>query len=339
VTGLQDVPAPPRLSGYTLDRYLGRGGMGVVYRAREEGSGRLLALKLLQRVEAQGIYRLKREFRSLADITHPNLVHLHELGYVDGHWFLAMELIDGVGFFEYLGLPGSTLDTGPFLESRPGRRWQPERPAAFSREHEARLRDAFAQAVSGLNALHAARKLHCDIKPSNLMVEASGRVVLLDFGLISEQSEQFGEPRAKVLGTVAFMSPEQAQGQALTPSSDWYALGVTLYQALCGVLPFSGRDDALLRAKCSAMPMHPNRRAPDVPDDLAALCLDLLAIDPGQRPAGAEILRRLSGESSRVSVPTLPRDTPLTDAPFVGASVSSQCCALRSLRVPPRPRA
>jgi serine/threonine protein kinase len=327
VTGLHDVPAPPHLTGFVLDRYLGRGGMGVVYRAREERSDRVLALKLLQRVDAQGIYRLKREFRSLADITHPNLVHLHELGYVDGHWFLAMELIDGVGFFDHLGMPSAVLETGPFLDPRQGlhaharfeaRAAAGVRTAPFTHEHEARLRDAFAQAVSGLNALHAARKLHCDIKPSNLMVENGGRVVLLDFGLISEQSEKPREKPATVLGTVAYMSPEQAQGHALTPSSDWYALGVTLYQALCGVLPCSGRDDALLRAKCNGILTHPNRHAPDVPDDLAALCLELLSVEPHERPAGAEILRRLSGQRSRVSVPVLPRDSGLSDSPFVG---------------------
>jgi hypothetical protein len=114
------------------------------------------------------------------------------------------------------------------------------------------------------------------------------------------------------------MSPEQAQGLALTPGSDWYALGVTLYQALCGVLPFTGRDDALLRAKCSASPAHPNRHAPDVPDDLAALCLDLLALDPQDRPAGVEISRRLSGKSSRVAEPVLPRGSGLSDPPTVG---------------------
>jgi eukaryotic-like serine/threonine-protein kinase len=318
VTGLHDVPAPPHLTGFLLDRYLGRGGMGVVYRAREERTDRVLALKLLQRVDAQGIYRLKREFRSLADITHPNLVHLHELGYVNDHWFLAMELIEGVGFFEYLGMPSVALETGPFLGAQAASAPQAARTVPFSRDREARLRDAFAQAAAGLNALHAARKLHCDIKPSNLMVETSGRVVLLDFGLISDQSETPSQKPAKVLGTVAYMSPEQAQGGALTPQSDWYALGVTLYQALCGVLPFSGRDDALLLAKCSATPIHPNRHAADAPDDLAALCLDLLSIDARDRPAGGEILRRLLGESSRVSAPMLPRDSGLSDPPFVG---------------------
>ena len=226
-------PAGPRLPavpGYEILAELGHGGMGVVYKARDRRRGDVVALKVLPRAEPTRLAHFKQEFRTLAGVAHPNLVALYELVAADDHWFFTMELVPGVSFLDHV------RGAGP-----------------------QGLRDALRQLADGLSALHAAGKLHRDVKPSNVLVTPAGRVVLLDLGLAVDLgpggSHESTDPH--VLGTVAYMSPEQAACLPLTPASDWYSVGVILYKALTGTLPFRGTDWQVLRDKQRREPGWP----------------------------------------------------------------------------------
>jgi len=262
---------------------LGEGAMGVIHRAFDRERGTSVAVKVLRRMDAAAVYRFKREFRSLCGLSHPNLVKLYELfSWRDG-WCFTMELVDGVDFDAYV-----TNETGFGFD-------------------EARLRDALRQLTAGLGALHSAGKLHGDIKPSNVLIDGNGRVVLCDFGLATDSSprpsDQTGERRP--FGTPSYMSPERARGATLSPGSDWYSVGVMLHQTLHGALPLP-------------VPMEPLAGAPE---DLLELTRGLLHREPQDRATGGEILRCLG--VSEVHAATASRYV----APFIGRK--SELAALK----------
>jgi hypothetical protein len=280
----------PRLlaSRYELLSEAGRGAMGVVYRALDRESGGIVALKALHSTDPDDLYRLKNEFRALAGVVHPHLVRLYEMSVEGDHGFFTMELIEGTR---------SVLD-------------HVRREAA----PETALRRAFGQLASALAFLHEAGWIHRDLKPSNVLVDAKGRLVLLDFGLVrglgAEQRER--TQVGAVVGTLAYMSPEQALGRPLTAASDWYSFGVLLYECLTGRSPFAGASPALLadRARYSIPPA--DLVEPDCAPDLAELAGALLAPDPERRPDASRVLAALSDGRVQAST-TAPRA-----APFVG---------------------
>ncbi len=309
-------PAPFRgTERFAVEREIGRGGMGVVYRARDRDRGAVVALKTLARADPAGLYRFKREFRTLADTIHPNLVALHELVAEDDQWFFTMELIDGVDFLSHVRglLPSAEQDAlptatgvGPISETLDTR----DTPggaaggssgavrAAPPVDDFARLRDALRQLVTGVCALHEAGHLHRDIKPSNVMVaREDGRVVLLDFGVITELAQRpaVGD---ELVGTPAYMAPEQSDGGGATRASDWYSVGVMLFEALTGRRPFYGRSADILAAKRERDPPDPVALCPNTDPALAALCRDLLAGDPAERPSGDSLRERLEMDDS-----------------------------------------
>jgi serine/threonine protein kinase/predicted ATPase len=177
-----------------------------------------------------------------------------------------------------------------------------------------RLRRTFFTVAQGVQALHSAGKLHRDLKPENVMVRQDGRPVLLDFGLILDlkpQTATVGEEPGKrpayaattdkmISGTLAYMAPEQALGSPLLNSSDWYAFGVMLFEALTGRLPFSGRSIEMVRARLTQDAPAPSLFAPATPQDLDRLCRGLLERDPAKRPGSAEIFECLSGQSATI---------------------------------------
>lgn len=182
-----------------------------------------------------------------------------------------------------------------------------------------RVRSALRQLAAGINTLHEAGKLHRDIKPSNVLVTREGRVVILDFGLITEVS--LGGAVASnnpIVGTPMFMSPEQGLGKPLSPATDWYSVGVMLYAAMTGHVPFDGPPMHVLMSKAEVDPVPPGRIVPGLPDDLESLCVALLHRDPEQRPTGREIIRRLGASDARTI--STPGSSPFVKRahPFVG---------------------
>ncbi len=260
-------------SRYETVRRLGQGGCGVVWLVRGLSDGGELALKTLPAWRPELIYRLKREFRALADLRHPNLVSLYELVADEERCFFTMEYVPGTSFVEHVR-PGGALDVE-------------------------RLRRALAQLVQGLDALHGAGKLHRDVKPSNVLVERGGRVVLLDFGLATEIEASGLGRSAELAGTPQYMSPEHDAGQPLGPASDWYSVGAMLYLALTGRLPFEGKTPVeLAMARRNAEAPSPVEACPEIARPLAELCRALLARDPAQRPGAARILAALGSPAN-----------------------------------------
>jgi len=355
-------PALTASGRFQVKDCLGSGGFGVVFDVFDAEAQARVALKWLRNSDASTIARFKREFRSLADLSHPNLVRFRELITVAGEWFFTMDLVVGVELLRHVrpaspvepesfsrahtsmvdsekaaeanAVNGSSIangastgstgsDNSSTLGSTVALSRQPSiRPGALPTSSGMagddtklegrplcgadlrRLRSTLEQLGAGLDAIHAAGMLHRDVKPSNVLVSREGRVVLLDFGLVTSVGDDgiALTNTGKIVGTPAYMSPEQAMGMPLTPSSDWYAVGVILYQALTGQLPFDGEAQGLLVRKQLADAVNPQEHVRGVPKALAELCLDLLSRDPKRRPMGAEFLERLRSALPNVRV-------------------------------------
>jgi len=353
---------------FAVERRIGAGGMGVVYKAFDRQRKEVVAIKTVRTIEARTIYRLKREFRALADLAHPNLVTLHELFSIGGQWFFTMEFVEGADFLRYVrssvgterddwpaeGQSGSALtervmrpskrstvrpyagdvDTDRTFSalSKDGGGWKESPPPSpLSPAQLTRLRRALKQVAEGVSALHEAGKLHRDIKPSNVLVTHEGRVVLLDFGLATEleRREQTATTGNNVVGSVPYMSPEQAAGKRLSRASDWYSVGVMLYEALSGRQPFGGRALDVITIKQEKDPPPPSELVAGVPEDLNWLCMGLLRRDPATRLSGEEVLRRVERSEERerergttpshlIPHPFRGSSSSLGQAPFVG---------------------
>ena len=277
-------------------RRVGAGGMGVVYEVQDLARAEIVALKTLRQATPAGIYRLKHEFRSLAGVAHPNVVCLYELVVEDARCFFTMELVRGVTFVEYV---------------------RGDRRNSLSIE---RLKFALRQLVEGVSALHRLGKLHRDIKPSNVLVTRDGRVVILDFGLITELfPDHLGGAEHIIGGTPAYVSPEEGSGMSPSEAGDWYAVGVTLYEALTGEVPFQGPPIDVLLRKSEQDPPSPSELVPDVPADLSAVCMGLMCRDPARRLSGRDAIRRL--DCGSVAATVFDVSAPLADAPFVGRTL------------------
>ena len=320
---------------FAIERRLGAGAFGVVYRAFDRERNASVALKTLRRADVEALYRLKQEFRSLQGIAHPNLVELHELLADAGHWFFTMELVEGTNFLEHVwgvsasgpaptpspaAAGASTLSRERASNERADdERGQPapfHPPAHHFPLNADRLRIAMRQAVGGICALHGAGKLHRDIKPSNILVSREGRVVLLDFGLVTELGSPRPDRSMSLVGTPSYMSPEQGAGRPVTEASDWYSLGVMLFEALTGRRPFEGDWVEMVWEKQHRVAAAPSDLLLGIPEDLDRLCQDLLLGNPEKRPNGDEILRRLAGPGPRSSKATTAAVA--KPAPFVG---------------------
>jgi serine/threonine protein kinase len=319
---------------FEVIRCLGSGGMGVVYEVKDRSHGVLVALKTLSKADPESVYRFKNEFRSLAGITHPNLVGLYELIATADEWFFTMELIEGQNFLEYLqeGLysdaatltvPEGVLDErdrGDGLSHTEAQATTDQRRVVAPQCDLAKLRAAFSQLVGGVRAIHAAGKLHRDLKPSNVIVTRSGRVVILDFGLavdLRRAAPGTTVTQFALAGTPRYMSPEQAQGASLSEASDWYSAGMMMFEALTGRCLLPGNyEQEILQRKLTAEAAKPSDICDGIPEDLDVLCRDLLQLKPQQRPGGEEIIRRLGVSESQ--------PTPLWKPPSPAAIVGRE---------------
>jgi WD40 repeat protein len=285
-TGPVGPPPLPELPGYEVLAELGRGGMGVVYRARQTNVGRVVALKMIRAgrlASAAEVQRFRGEAEDMALLDHPHVVPVYEVGEHHGQHYFSMKLIDGGSLADHLGRFGADPRAGAALLARVARAVQ------YAHEH-------------GI--------LHRDLKPANILLEwRAGDVsppvpLVTDFGLAKRLEGPGGTPSHAVMGTPAYMAPEQAAGQSkrVTTAADVYALGAVLYELLAGRPPFRAETplETLLRVLHDE-PVPPSRLKPQVPADLQTICLKCLSKEPGKRYATAaavadDLERFLAGE-------------------------------------------
>ncbi len=297
------LSAGSRLGPYVVHSLLGSGGMGEVYRAFDERLRREVALKLIARrltTESDAVDRFIREALAVSALNHPNIVTIHETGEADEGRFIAMEFVQGRTLRE-------CMRQGLSVE---------------------RAVDVARQIAEALAVAHAAQIVHRDIKPDNVMVRDDGYVKVLDFGLArvatsDEQNESTltGATRTGlVLGTVGYMSPEQARGENVTLASDVFAYGILLYELLSGQHPFHAASPlAVLHGILSDAPVPPSRMGVEIPPALDQLTLECLQKDARLRPSAAEVASRLRGNepaSAHIALSTTGR--PATPPRLVG---------------------
>ena len=313
VVGIQVGQA---ISRYRIAERLGEGGMGVVYRARDERLNRDVALKLLsvQALAEDGMaQRFVREAQLAATLNHPNIVTIYEVEEADGYQFIAMEFVEG----ETLR---ARLRRGPLELDE--------------------LTRIGADVADALDAAHALGLIHRDIKPANILLARSGRAKVADFGLAKRIETEANVPDATVskmtqtgggvAGTISYMSPEQTRGEALDSRTDLFSLGTVLYEALTGRLPFEGPTAlAVIHEIAVVEPPAPSRVRRGLPRTLDAIVLRALAKDRERRPARAseiaEALRSLAEGGIAAMTPgtsdadtRVPNNLPVALTSFVG---------------------
>jgi eukaryotic-like serine/threonine-protein kinase len=268
---------------YDVGRPLGSGGMGEVFLARDRVLGRDVALKVLRRQyagDSEFAERFKREARSAASLSHPNIVQVYDRGDTeDGSSYIAMEYV-----------PGGTLKEKLVGEGPLGTR----EAAALG-----------AQVAEALEAAHERGMVHRDIKPQNVLLTDRGDAKVADFGIARAGSSVTISRTGSVMGTAGYMSPEQALGKPATPKSDLYSLGVVLFEALTGELPYTADNPIAVSMKHVNEPVRsPREINPSIPEGMNALVTRLMAKDPEDRYASADELADDLWKISRGREPT-----------------------------------
>ena len=320
---------------YEIVEKLGEGGMGIVYKARERNTGRLVALKKMKNFDPAALDRMRKEVRALQDVSHANLVTLFDVHSDGDQWFFTMELVAGRPFPGHLASSGSDASASVTIDrpsSAPGEivkefpTGQPL-PLLVPAGDLNLLRPAFVQLADAIQALHQHGVLHRDIKPNNVFITLQGKVVVLDFGLVTDavfNEDSFTQQT--MAGTFHYMAPEQGNGRA-QKASDWYSFGVMLYESLTGRHPFRRTSHEMPWTRQGFEPPSPRSLVPSIPEDLSRLCEELLRFSPSERPPGADVRNRIAGGISA------PADGPPGLPAFVGrerhlaalADAFSQC--------------
>ena len=273
---------------YQLLERLGAGGMSDVFRARDLMLERSVAIKVLHENYSNDTafqQRFRQEARAAANLSHPNIVTVHDFGFDHNQLFIVMEHI-----------PGKDLKT--LLRQR-GR---------YSVEEAIPL---IVQACAGIGYAHRAGLVHCDIKPHNMIVSPDGRLKVTDFGIARALSTILPDERADVVwGSPQYFSPEQAVGEPPSPASDVYSLGVVLYEVLTGALPFTApTSEELARLHLEMAPIPPSEYVPDIPSALEQIVLKVLSKEPAARYRTADqlgrVLLRFGTQRDTPSTPSL----------------------------------
>lgn len=257
---------------YQLDKQLGEGGMAIVYQASDLMLERTIAVKILRKDFSKSKAfqeRFKEEARAAANLTHPNIVTVHDFGFDNDRLFIVMEHVPGTDLKQII------KKSGP-----------------LPIDHASRL---FIQACAGLGYAHRAGLVHCDIKPHNMLITPDHRLKVTDFGIARAlASVKHDEQSQAIWGSPAYFSPEQAAGRAPSPASDVYSLGVVLFEMLTGELPFtdpSPQELALLHRY--ETPPSPREINPEISPELEEIIIKVLSKEPSSRYRTADQLGRI----------------------------------------------
>ncbi len=294
---------------YLLEERLGSGGMAMVYRARDLSLERKVAIKILRRDysgDPAFRQRFHHEAKAAANLSHPNIVTVHDFGLYEDQLFIVMEYVPGTDL-------KSIMRGRPHMEVK-------------------EALDLILQACAGIGYAHRAGLVHCDIKPQNMLVTPDRRLKVVDFGIARALTTISPDERSDVVwGSPQYFSPEQAAGVAPSPASDVYSLGVVLYELLTGRLPFiAGSADQLALLHRDALPPSPRRFNPAIPLALEQILLKVLAKEPSARYRTAEQLGRVlealrnggSSPAPGTQVNSIPARTPLSSP--VNASIPAR---------------
>lgn len=259
------------LGGYYLEEEVGRGAMGVVYRAKQLTLGREVAVKVLPQGlarDASYVARFTREARIIAGLNHPNIVQIYDAGEQQNLLFFAMEFVQGPTLASLLYLDGTI---SPY----------------YAVEYAAQIADALDAAYRERHVIHR------DIKPENLMLSRWGKIKVMDFGLARAPGLQVITVAKTLVGSIYYASPEQIWGEIIDNRSDIYALGVVLYEMVCGRRPFSGRTmPEVTQTIVKGTLQPPSAHNPNVPAEVEQIILTALARNRDDRYEDASIMAR-----------------------------------------------
>ena len=282
--------AAPPLGRYRLEEVLGHGGMAIVYRAWDEELERPVAVKVLADNLARDEplrRRFLREARTAARLAHPNIVELYDSGEQDGRLYIVMEYLKGETLAEILG----RRRTLPAAEATP----------------------LTLQICAGLEHAHSRGIVHRDVKPQNLLVQGDGTLKIADFGIAKPDGATTLTEAGGIIGTAAYLAPEQLAGDRITPATDIYALGAVVYEMLTGRTPHAVETITQLISRPQDEPIPPVRElAPEVSPELESVVMRCLARLPRYRPASAaEIAGQLDPATEATAVLVKPHRTRL----------------------------
>jgi serine/threonine protein kinase/Tfp pilus assembly protein PilF len=300
---------PRGFGDYEVVEELARGGMGVVYRARQTSLQRTVALKMVAAghlASPTAVQRFKTEAEAAANLDHPHIVPIYEIGEHEGQHYFTMKLIEGASLDRRLAEFTLTRPDSAPARSRRGDEADAQpgtRTASLRRQLQ--IANLLARVAEAVHYAHQRGILHRDLKPGNILIDRDGQPHVTDFGLAKRvEAESDLTLSGEIMGTPAYMAPEQAAGNVrqITTAADVFSLGVILYQLLTGRVPFGGKTPVeVFHATIQDQPPAPRAINPGVPRDLETICLKCLEKDPGKRFAGAqevanELRRFIAGE-------------------------------------------
>lgn len=310
--------SPSRYGPFEVIEPLGRGGMGVVHRARDHRDGSLVALKTVDRLAPRALAAMRREVGALARLDHPGIARVLDHGAADGVPWYAMELIDGAPLRAWCRAPQpesggdwwthtmTRTMTDPLSSVTDAvATIAPAAPGAYAPPRIGPILTAMKRVCDALAFVHGEGLLHLDVKPDNILVRPDGTPVLVDFGLATalwgEAHREALPQDPRLAGTLAYIAPERLRRDRVDARADLYSLGCTLYELVTAAPPFRATSDqALVSMQLSAPPRAPSGLVPDLDPDLEALILALLAKAPEDRPGYAsdvaKVLVRLGAD-------------------------------------------